>query len=109
MNIDQIFKTIGMELPAVIAGFAGGLVSVMSSDSVTKWKAVLMVTTGAITAGYTTPLLGLWFEFGEEMQAGMSFLIGLTSMKLVQIITNFLSLIKKDPSLLVGLFLRKKK
>lgn len=76
-------QQLGFKLPSLAAGFFGGIVSLTYEKSVTFSRALLMIVTGAVCAGYLPPILNKWLNFGDSLENGLAFIVGLLSMKLV--------------------------
>lgn len=81
MGWHDTLTLLGLKLPDLFAGFAGGVVSVFLMRKVTPWEAVGSVVAGAFTANF----------FGESMAVLINvkvplacFAVGLTSMAVCQ-------------------------
>jgi len=74
---------LGLKYASLLAGFAGGVISLTFVRSLTKGYAALAVFTGSMTAGYVTPLINQYFTLSSEGQNGIAFLLGLTAMNLI--------------------------
>jgi len=81
---EPITSAIGVKLTTLVAGFAGGVVSLAFIQNLSRWQAVMAVVVGALTANYLTPLavdrLGVT---RPEFQNGMAFLVGLLAMNII--------------------------
>ena len=81
MGWHDTLSLLGLKLPDLFAGFAGGVVSVFLMRKVTPWEAVGSIVAGAFTANF----------FGESMAVIINikvplacFVTGLTSMAVCQ-------------------------
>lgn len=97
-----IGSLLGVKYASLIAGLAGAVVSLTYLKELTKWQMVLAVVTGALVAGYITPVVTWYFSLEEVLSNGMSFLIGLTSMNIVPGIMKLSAIIKDDPMSLIN-------
>lgn len=73
----------GVKLASLVAGFAGGVVSLSYLRELTRAQMLLAVATGSLTAGYITPAVLHYILFPSELENGIAFLIGLTAMNIV--------------------------
>lgn len=99
---------LGVKYASVIAGLAGGIVSLTYLRNLTKWQAALAVITGAAVAGYGTPLAVHFvsYFFGSvsiEAESSLAFLLGLISMNVVPGIMRLSEIFKRDPEKFVRL------
>lgn len=93
----------GVKLATLLAGFAGGVVSLSFVKELTAKQAMLAVFTGAVTAAYGTPLA--LHYFGAEAKAfegGAAFVIGLTAMNLIPGLLKLSEIFRRDPRSFVG-------
>lgn len=74
---------LGVKLASLVAGFAGGVVSLSYLRELTKSQMLLAVATGSLTAGYITPAVLHYIAFPPELENGIAFLVGLTAMNVV--------------------------
>ena len=74
---------LGVKVASVVAGFAGGVVSLSYLKPLTKSQMLLAVATGALIAGYITPAVLHYITFPSELENGIAFLVGLTAMNIV--------------------------
>jgi hypothetical protein len=81
---EPVSTALGVKLVNLIAGFAGGVVSLAFVQGLTRFQAVMAVVVGALSANYLTPIavdkLGI---VQPDFQNGMAFVIGLTAMNLI--------------------------
>ena len=75
---------LGVKYASLIAGLAGGVVSLNYLKDLKRWQAVLAVATGALFAGYATPFIAHVFG-GIPLAAenSLAFILGLTSMNII--------------------------
>lgn len=86
-EIDEWLKRVGLSFAVMVAGFAGGLVSLQSSQGLTRWKMVATLFTSVAVAGYGNPLLVQ--ELGikaDSLRYASAFLLGLCAMRLVPLV-----------------------
>lgn len=78
----------GMELPGLklaymIAGFAGGVVSLRYIKDLNWWQGLLSVATGALVANYMTPILQFYLKMPESLEFGCAFIVGFIALNLM--------------------------
>ena len=89
---------LGVKFATLLAGFAGGVVSLSFVSGLTKPQAILSVLTGALTAGYLTPVVLHYLSLtAPELQNGAAFFIGLTAMNIVPGLLKLSEMFKRDP------------
>lgn len=93
----------GIKLGTMIAGFAGGVVSLTYLRGLTALQGVLAVFTGATFAVYFTPIV---FSYAfkstgsSDIENGIAFVLGLTAMNIIPGIIKLSETFKKDPQIL---------
>lgn len=92
---------LGVKLASLVAGFAGGVVSLSFVRELSKLQASLAVMTGALSAGYLTPVLGIYLP-PVMPEPTLAFLVGLTAMNLIPGLMKLSELFKRDPLKFVG-------
>lgn len=92
----------GVKLTALLAGFAGGVVSLSFVKELTVKQAVLAVFTGAVTAAYGTPLAVHYFNIPQPYENGSAFVIGLTAMNIIPGLLKLTEIFKRDPRSFIG-------
>lgn len=92
----------GVKLTALLAGFAGGVVSLSFIKELTARQAVLAVFTGSVTAAYCTPLAVHYFGIAQPYENGAAFVIGLTAMNIIPGLLKLSEVFKRDPRSFVG-------
>lgn len=86
-ELDVWLRRAGLSFAVMVAGFAGGLVSLQSLQGLTRWKMATTLFTSVAVAGYGTPLLVQ--ELGikvPSLQYAGAFLLGLCAMRLVPLV-----------------------
>lgn len=89
---------LGVKLASLVAGFAGGVVSLSFVRQLSRWQAILAVLTGSLSAGYLTPVVQLYLPSAVP-EPTLAFLVGLTSMNLIPGILALSDRFKRDPQL----------
>lgn len=92
----------GVKYASLLAGFAGGIVSLSYMRQLTAWQMALAVVTGALIAGYLTPIAQHWIGLPEAVENGLAFLLGLTSMNIVPGFMALSEKFKRDPESMLG-------
>lgn len=87
---------LGVKLASLVAGFAGGVVSLSFVRELSRWQAVLAVLTGSLCAGYLTPILALYLPAGVP-EPTLAFLVGLTAMNLIPGILHLSDRFRREP------------
>ncbi len=81
---EPVTSAIGFKLTTLVAGFAGGVVSLAFIQNLSRWQAVVAVSVGAIAANYLTPFVVGWASVTRpEYQNGLAFLVGLLAMNII--------------------------
>jgi hypothetical protein len=83
---DTFLTAIGVKLTTLIAGFAGGIVSLAFLQGLSRRQALLAVIVGCLTAVYLTPVIVWWLNLSPNMENGTAFLLGLSAMNLIPLI-----------------------
>jgi hypothetical protein len=97
-----IGSLLGVKYASLIAGLAGAVVSLSYLKELTKWQMVLAVLTGALVAGYMTPIVNWYFDLEEVLSNGMAFILGLTSMNIVPGVMKLSEIVRNDPMSLIN-------
>lgn len=94
---------LGLKFASLLAGFAGGVISLSFVKELTRTQAVLAVFTGTMTAGYGTPLALHYFGISSlELQNGVAFFVGLTAMNIIPGLLKLSEMFKRDPHAFIG-------
>ena len=88
---EPVTTTLGLKLSTMIAGFAGGVVSLANLKSLTYFQGVMAVVAGALTANYLTPAAVRMLSLTPELNLGIAFVIGLVGMNIVPALKAILS------------------
>ena len=80
---EPVTGAIGIKLSTMIAGFAGGVVSLAFVQGLTRTQAVMAVVVGALSAAYLTPVVVAKLGISPELQNGAAFVIGLCAMNAI--------------------------
>ena len=88
---ETITTDLGIKLTSLVAGFAGGIVSLAFLQGLTRKQSVLAVVVGCLTAVYLTPVAVWWLNLSPQMENGTSFLLGLSAMNIIPIIKLWIS------------------
>lgn len=91
----------GVKLASLVAGFAGGVVSLSYLKALTRWQMLLAVATGSLTAGYITPAVLHYIAFPTELENGIAFLIGLTAMNIVPGFISLADRFRQNPQMII--------
>lgn len=91
---DELF---GIKAATTIAGFAGAVVSLQAIKPLTRLQAGLAVITGALVAAYGTPVAAHYLSLSAELQNGVAFFLGLTSMHIVPGLLRIGEVFRNDP------------
>lgn len=71
----------GVSLTLVVAGFAGGVMALVTEKKITLSKALTLIAAGGITAGYMTPIVCNYLNLtNPQLQAGVAFGIGTSAL-----------------------------
>lgn len=93
----------GLKFASLVAGFAGGVVSLSFIRELTKPQAALAVFTGSVTAGYGTPIFLHYIGLQSyELANGAAFIIGLTAMNIIPGLIKLSEIFKRDPRSFLG-------
>lgn len=100
MNKNIIFEfleSIGIHVALLIAGLAGGLVSINRNKKTSVLSKVLIIISGGLIATYITPVFFMLFSFSDERaKYGVAFIIGYMGLKSIEIVINKIN--KNDES-----------
>lgn len=95
----------GLKVGSLVAGFAGGVVSLSFLKGLSHQQAVLAVFTGVASAAYLTPLAMHYVLPGQidtPIEKGTAFLIGLTAMNIIPGFLKLSEIFKRDPRSFIG-------
>ncbi len=88
----KFLQSIGIELVLLLAGIAGGFVSLTSKPkNMTRMQQIGTVISGGLTANYLTPLVAEWGGFSEQALYGLAFALGYSGMKSLELVFKILN------------------
>ncbi len=94
----------GLKYSALIAGFAGGVISLAYLQELSRPQMAIAVLSGAACAGYLTPVAlpilanALGIELTPALENAAAFLLGLTSMNIIPGVMRLSEIFKRDPA-----------
>lgn len=94
----------GIKLATLVAGFAGGVVSLSFLRDLTIPQGVLAVFTGVASAAYLTPVV-MHYVFSAtspQLENGVAFAIGLTAMNLIPGVIKLSDMWRRNPAAFFG-------
>lgn len=93
---------LGVKYSALVAGFAGGIVSLSYLRELTRVQMFMAVIAGTATSGYLTPLAQHWVAMPVEAENAVAFLLGLTAMNVVPGFLRLSEMFRRDPRSFFG-------
>lgn len=87
----------GMKFATLIAGFAGGVVSLSFVKELKPVQALAAVAVGTVSAGYLSPAVLAYFELPAAIENAAAFLVGLTAMNIIPGILSISNRFKGNP------------
>ena len=96
---------LGMKAWTLVAGFAGGVVSLSFIKALTPTQGALAVFTGVASAVFLTPMAMhyVWpTQTDPRLEYGVAFIIGLTAMNFIPGIIKMSEVFKRDPRSFLG-------
>ena len=81
----------------------GGILSLTFEEKLSFFRAVLLLFSGGVTAGYSVPVLVEHFSLTQSWAAFISFCLGISAMRIINVFIAILEIIKKDPTLILSL------
>lgn len=93
---------LGIKFAVILAGFAGGVVSLSFVKELSARQAMLAVFTGTVTANYLTPVVASYFDALHAYENPTAFVIGLTAMNLIPGVLKLSEMFKRDPRSFIG-------
>jgi hypothetical protein len=79
---------LGIKLSVLIAGLAGAIASLTFERKLTFLKALFLISTGAVTAGYLHPVFSHYLGAPDSFSSAIGFILGLVSMRLLEFILD---------------------
>lgn len=95
---------LGVKYAALVAGFAGGVVSLAYLQELSRTQMVLAVLAGSTCAGYLTPIAipllahAIGIEASPSMENAAAFLLGLTAMNIIPGVMRLSEIFRRDPA-----------
>lgn len=95
---------LGVKYAALVAGFAGGVISLAFLRELNRAQMVLAVLAGSACAGYLTPVAipmlarAVGIEPTPALENAAAFLLGLTSMNLIPGLMRLSEIFRRDPA-----------
>jgi len=95
---------LGIKYSALVAGFAGGVISLAYLKELTRAQMVIAVVAGSASAGYLTPVAipllarAVGIEASTAFENAAAFLLGLTSMNLIPGVLHLSEIFRRDPA-----------
>lgn len=96
---------LGIKLATLVAGFAGGVISLSFIKNLNTQQGLLAVGTGVASAAYGTPLAIQYAFSGVSsvpLENGIAFVIGLTAMNTIPGLIRLSEIFKRDPRSFLG-------
>lgn len=97
-------SVLGVKYAALVAGFAGGVISLSYLGELSKAQMVLAVLAGSACAGYLTPVAipvladAIGVAQTPHLENACAFLLGLTSMNIVPGLMRLSEVFRRDPA-----------
>lgn len=91
---------LGIKYAALVAGFAGGVVSLSYVRPLSRLQSATAVLSGSLVAAYGTPIATYYVGFaaGSPLENGIAFGLGLTAMNIVPGILALADRWSKNPT-----------
>ncbi len=99
---------LGVKYAALVAGFAGGVVSLAYLRELSRMQMALAVLSGSACAGYLTPVAipviagAIGVSATPALENAAAFLVGLTSMNLIPGLMRLSELFRQNPAGAIG-------
>lgn len=96
---------LGVKAWTLVAGFAGGVVSLSFIKALTPAQGALAVFTGGASAVFLTPVAMHYAwptQTDPRLEYGIAFIIGLTAMNFIPGIIKLSEIFKRDPRSFLG-------
>lgn len=97
-------SVLGVKYAALVAGFAGGVISLAYLQELSRPQMVLAVLAGAACAGYLTPVAipvlagAIGIAASPNLENAAAFLLGLTSMNIIPGLMRLSEIFRRDPA-----------
>jgi hypothetical protein len=84
---EPVSSVLGFKISTMVAGFAGGVVSLAFVQKLNRWQAIAAVVVGCFTANYLNPVVDAKLGIASQDFVGCTaFVIGLCGMNIVPLI-----------------------
>ena len=94
---EPISGALGIKFTLALAGFSGGIVSLLFQNKVSRWQAIGSVFAGAATATYFTPVVSGWRSISNaQYQNCAAFVLGLCAMSVLPLVMSGVSRFAKQ-------------
>ncbi len=88
----EFLESVGIHISLLIAGLAGGLVSINRDKKLSLWGKIMVILSGGLIATYITPVFFMLFSFKDERaKYGIAFIIGYMGLKSIELIIEKLT------------------
>lgn len=99
---------LGIKYLTLLAGFAGGVISLSFVRSLTPWQMPFAVLAGLCTAAFLAPAMSEYFKWSANIEAALGFALGITAMSVVPGIIALAEKFREDPVGFVTSFFKKR-
>ena len=82
----------------IVAGLAGGMIALRFEDKdLNWWEATMILLGGTVCAYYFPPIITEYTSFTDRVEPSMGFLIGLISMRVLELFYKLVQLLSSNP------------
>ena len=85
-----------------MGGLVGGIISLTFEEKLSFGRAVALIFTGGVTAGYGFKIAEHYFQLNHELTGVFGFTVGLISMRLLKAIMNVATIVSSNPTALTS-------
>jgi hypothetical protein len=95
---------LGVKYAVLVAGFAGGVISLAYLQELSRGQMVIAVLAGSACAGYLTPVAipvlagAMGIAATPHLENAAAFLLGLTSMNIIPGLLRLSEIFRRDPA-----------
>jgi hypothetical protein len=86
MNFFDFLESLGIKMPLIISGAAGGLASIKINSKISWFGRFLAIVGGSFSANYLTPVVVNLMNLSDKTVLGMSFLVGYGGLAFIEIL-----------------------
>jgi hypothetical protein len=103
----SLSSAFGVKYGALVAGFAGGVISLAYMQELSRAQMALAVLAGSACAGYLTPIAvpllagAIGIVPTPHLENAAAFLLGLTSMNIIPGVIKLSEVFRRDPAALL--------